>query len=57
MMEQKFDQHRFCELEIAVFHWLYNDSGAIGRGHDKFETNPRIIRIMVYGKVFNFDAL
>ena len=40
-MEQMLDHHGFCELEMFFFHWFYNDSGAIGRGHEELEANPR----------------
>ena len=39
-MERMLDQHGSCQFEIFIFHVVYNDSGAIGRGHDGFEANP-----------------
>ena len=41
IMEQMLDHQGFCELELVDFHWFYNDSGAIGRGHNQLEANPR----------------
>ena len=37
IIEQMLDHHGFSELEIVDFHWFYNDSGAIRRGHEEVE--------------------
>ena len=42
-MEQMLDHHGFCKLDIFVFvHRCYNDSGAVGRGHEEVEANPKV---------------
>ena len=49
--EQMLDHHGFRELETYVFHWFYDYSRAIGRGHREVEANPGVVGNRPWGGV------